>query len=86
MARLRQMMRARHLTQMQAARWFHVSQCRVSHLVNDQFNHFTIDALANMLAHAGVHVSIAFEGIRDDVNVRAPAARRKDGHIVTPSA
>jgi len=85
MARLQQMMKARRLTQMEAAHWFHVSQCRVSHLVNDQFNRFTIDALANMLAHAGVHVSIAFEGIQEDVNVHALAARRK-GRVVAPSA
>ena len=65
MARLRQMMRAQGLTQMQAARWFHVSQSRVSHLVNDRRNRFTIDTLANMLAHAGVHVSVIFEQVQD---------------------
>lgn len=61
MARLRQMMRARKLTQVQAAGWFHVSQSRISHLVNERVNRFTIDTLANMLAHAGVHVSVTFE-------------------------
>ena len=61
MARLRQMMRDRRLTQVQAARWFHVSQSRVSHLVNDRRNRFTIDTLANMLASAGVYLSVTFE-------------------------
>ena len=64
MARLRQMMRDRGLTQVQAARWFHVSQSRVSHLVNDRRNRFTIDALANMLASAGVRMSFTFEQAR----------------------
>jgi predicted XRE-type DNA-binding protein len=62
MARLRQMMKSRHLTQVQAARWFRVSQSRVSHLVNDRVTRFTADALVNMLAHAGVHVQLAFMG------------------------
>jgi predicted XRE-type DNA-binding protein len=61
MARLRRMMAARQLTQVQAARWFHVSQSRVSHLVNDRANRFSTDTLFNMLGHAGVRVSLDFK-------------------------
>jgi predicted XRE-type DNA-binding protein len=61
MARLRRMMAARQLTQVQAARWFQISQPRVSHLVNDRANRFSTDTLFNMLGHAGVRVSVDFK-------------------------
>jgi len=61
MARLREMMESRGLTQVQAASWFHVSQSRISHLVNDKANRFTTDTLINMLAHAGVHIDLGFQ-------------------------
>jgi predicted XRE-type DNA-binding protein len=61
MARLRRMMAARQLTQAQAARWFQISQPRVSHLVNDRANRFSTDTLFNMLGHAGVRVSVDFK-------------------------
>jgi predicted XRE-type DNA-binding protein len=61
MARLRQIVRSRQLTQVEAAKWLHVSQSRVSHLVNDQANRFSTDTLINMLASAGVQLSVAFE-------------------------
>ena len=61
MAHLRHMMAARQLTQVQAAEWFHISQPRVSHLVNDRTNRFSTDTLLNMLGHAGVHVSVDFK-------------------------
>ncbi len=79
MARLRDMIAARHLTQAEAARWLNVSQPRVSHLVHDRTNRFTTDSLVNMLAHAGVRVSIEFDEAgtgraprRDIFTFRAP--------------
>jgi predicted XRE-type DNA-binding protein len=61
MGRLQKMVTARRLTQVQAARWFQVSQPRVSHLMQNQVNRFSTDTLINMLAHAGVSLSLDFE-------------------------
>ena len=60
MERLNEMRRARGLTQVQAARWFGVSQPRISHLTQNRTNRFTVDTLIDMLAHAGVRLSMAF--------------------------
>jgi len=60
MERLRQLMASRRCTQVQAAAWFHVSQSRISHLVNNQINRFTTDTLINMLSHAGLETQITF--------------------------
>jgi predicted XRE-type DNA-binding protein len=61
MERLREMRRSRGLTQVEAARWFGVTQPRISHLARNRTNRFTVDALIDMLAHAGVRLSLAFE-------------------------
>jgi len=61
MAQLREMRRSRGLTQVQTARWFGVSQPRISHLAQNRTNRFTTDTLINMLAHAGIRISVAFE-------------------------
>jgi predicted XRE-type DNA-binding protein len=61
MARLRDMMESRKLTQVEAAHWFCVSQPRVSHLVRGRVNRFSTDALINMLSHAGVRVSLVLQ-------------------------
>lgn len=61
MTQLQQLMASRRLTQVQAAAWFHVSQSRISHLVNNRANRFTIDTLINMLAHAGLEAQITFK-------------------------
>src|SRR2546425_12369663 len=66
MVRLREMRRSRALTQVQAARWFGVSQPRVSHLAQNRVHRFTTDALINMLAHAGIRVSLTFEAHLND--------------------
>ena len=66
MVRLREMRRSRALTQVQAARWFGVSQPRVSHLAQNRVDRFTTDALINMLAHAGIRVSLTFEAHLND--------------------
>ena len=48
----------RKLTQMAAARVFGVSQPRVSDVVRGRVERFTIDALVEMLARAGVRLDI----------------------------
>ena len=66
MARLRTMRRSRGLTQVQTARWFGVSQPRISHLAQNRIDRFTTDTLINMLAHAGIRVSVTFEAHLND--------------------
>ena len=48
----------RRLTQTQAAKLFAVTQPRISDLNRDKIDRFTLDALVNMLAHAGVKVRL----------------------------
>ena len=48
----------RRLTQTQAARLFGVTQPRISDLNRGKIGRFTVDALVNMLAHAGVKVRL----------------------------
>lgn len=48
----------RRLTQVQAARVFGVTQPRISDLNRGKIDRFTVDALVNMLAHAGVKVRL----------------------------
>jgi predicted XRE-type DNA-binding protein len=47
------------LTQAEAAERLHVSQPRVSDLARGKIGLFTIDALVNMLAHAGVKLRVS---------------------------
>ena len=70
MVRLREMRRSRGLTQAQAAHWFGVSQPRISHLAQNRTDRFTTDTLINMLAHAGIRVSLTFEAHLDHGNPR----------------
>ncbi len=58
MAKLARMIDDRDLTQAEAARVFSVSQPRVSDLVRGKFDRFSIDMLVNMLAKAGVQVTV----------------------------
>ena len=46
------------LTQIQAAKVFGVTQPRISDLVRGKIDRFTLDALVNMLAHAGIKVTL----------------------------
>ena len=46
------------LSQSQAAKLFSVTQPRVSDLMRGKINLFTIDALVNMVAAAGLHVEM----------------------------
>jgi predicted XRE-type DNA-binding protein len=85
MDRLRQMMRSRRVTQVDAGKWFGVSQCRISHLVNNRVHRFTSDALVAMLAHAGVSVSVTFldSGDCSEVESRLSAiARHRPSSVV----
>jgi len=61
MQRLREMRQSRGLTQVEAAVWFGVSQPRISHLAQNRVNRFTVDTLINMLAHAGVGLSLTYQ-------------------------
>lgn len=58
MSALGNVMTERRLTQAQAARLFGVSQPRVSDVIRGRFERFTIDALVEMLARAGVRLDI----------------------------
>jgi predicted XRE-type DNA-binding protein len=59
MLALDRLIRRRRLTQAQAAKLLGVSQPRVSDLVRGRFHRFSIDALVEMLARAGVKVHFA---------------------------
>ena len=61
MTALMRIMERRRLTQARAAKLFGVSQPRVSDLNRGKIDHFTVDALVNMLAHAGVKVRLVIE-------------------------
>ncbi len=58
MARLRRVIQSKELTQAAAARLFGVTQPRVSDLVRGRIELFSIDTLVNMLARAGVRVTV----------------------------
>jgi predicted XRE-type DNA-binding protein len=61
MRALERVIRRRRLTQARAAKLLGVSQPRVSDLVRGRFHRFSIDALVDMLARAGVKVHITTE-------------------------
>ena len=58
MDEVRRLITARGLTQARAGALLGVAQPRVSDLLRGKIGLFTIDALVNMLAHAGVGVSV----------------------------
>jgi len=58
MARLRKLIEDGGFTQARAARLFGVSQPRVSDLVRGRIELFSIDALVNLLARAGMRVTV----------------------------
>jgi predicted XRE-type DNA-binding protein len=57
MIRIADLIEKRGMTQAAAARIFGVTQPRVSDLVRGRIGLFTIDALVNMLAKAGVRIT-----------------------------
>ena len=64
MSALQDLMTERGLTQVEAAKLFGVSQPRISDLRRDKIDRFTVDALINMLARAGVRVVLTSQLIR----------------------
>jgi predicted XRE-type DNA-binding protein len=58
MLRLERLIDSEDLTQSAAARLLGVSQPRVSDLVRGRIELFSIDSLVNMLARAGVYVTV----------------------------
>jgi predicted XRE-type DNA-binding protein len=70
MHRLREMRQSQGMTQIEAATWFGVSQPRISHLAQNRVNRFTVDTLINMLAHAGVRVSLTYHADLNDAERR----------------
>jgi predicted XRE-type DNA-binding protein len=64
MIQVRRLLESRKLTQAAAAKLFGVTQPRISDLVRGRIELFSIDGLVNMLAHAGVRVSIVVKRSR----------------------
>lgn len=61
MIQVRTTLERRKLTQAAAAKVFGVTQPRISDLVRGRIELFSIDGLINMLAHAGIRVSIVMK-------------------------
>ena len=66
MARLRKLIEARGFTQADAARFFGVTQPRISDLVRGKIDLFSIDTLVDMLSKAQYRVSVV---VRQDKRV-----------------
>lgn len=64
MREIRKVIEVRGLRQTDAAELFGVSQPRISELVRGKIDQFSIDALVNMLAHAGFHVEVRVPALR----------------------
>jgi predicted XRE-type DNA-binding protein len=64
MIQVRRILEGRKLTQAAGAKLFGVTQPRISDLVRGRIELFSIDGLVNMLAHAGVRVSLVVKGSR----------------------
>ena len=60
MIKIEKLLKARGLTQSEAAKLMRVSQPRVSDLLRGRLNLFSTDALIDMLARLGVSVRVAF--------------------------
>jgi predicted XRE-type DNA-binding protein len=58
MIQVRRILEGRKLTQAAGAKLFGVTQPRISDLVRGRLELFSIDGLVNMLAYAGVRVSL----------------------------
>jgi predicted XRE-type DNA-binding protein len=56
MIHLSKVIKARKLTQAQAAEWLGVTQPRISDLMRGRIDRFSIDGLVGMLGHAGIRV------------------------------
>lgn len=58
MIKIEQHLRAKQLTQVQAAQLLGVSQARVSDLLSGKFNKFSLDMLAKLAERAGLHCTL----------------------------
>ena len=58
MGAVRRVMKDRNLKQAEAASLFGTTQPRISEIVSGKIDEVSIDALINMLSHAGVHVEL----------------------------
>lgn len=58
MIQVRRILEGRKMTQAAGAKLFGVTQPRISDLVRGRIELFSIDGLINMLAHAGIRVSL----------------------------
>ena len=61
MVRITEFIRVKHLTQVQAAELFGVTQPLVSDLVRGKIDLFSIDMLVNMAGKVGMKVNLAVE-------------------------
>ena len=59
MIAVRKVIASRKLTQVQAAKFFGVTQPRISNLVRGRIDLFSIDTLVDMLATAGITVRVS---------------------------
>ena len=64
MVQVRRILEGRKLTQAAGAQLFGVTQPRINDLVRGRIELFSIDGLVNMLAHAGVHVTLTVKRTR----------------------
>jgi predicted XRE-type DNA-binding protein len=78
MIQVRRILEGRKLTQAAGAKLFRVTQPRISDLVRDRIELFSIDGLVNVLAHAGVRVSLVVKASRR-VEWRFGASHRRYG-------
>ena len=58
MIRLTRFIKAKELTQAQAARLLHVTQPRISDLVRGKIDRFSVDSLIEMLGRTGARIAI----------------------------
>ncbi len=58
MAKLRQVIKARKLTQAKAAKLLGVSQSRISDLVTGKWEKFSLEMLITLATRAGLHVTV----------------------------
>lgn len=56
-----QFIQEQKVTQREAAKIFHVTQPRISNLINGKIELFTIDMLVNMLSYADLHVTVSLD-------------------------
>ena len=80
MMRLSEVISVQNMTQAQAADFFGVTQPRISGLVRGKVNLFSLDALIDMAATAGMGPTVNngnFDGNNPDIRFRSGAPRRK---------